>query len=191
MKSILLNLLALVCLTGCSLFFEAADITHRRSKALPEGGVVIGDRFSVRAPAGGLYPTQNIPTSGGVTLRPTEPAFDGYVYFVTPFSSPSAQTADQAFDEWNRRPGFQGVQVNVIERKSTTVFGKNATRAVVDVVQGSIGQIAAMVVVKRQNDFLILARGDRYYTPLRRDHTIELCKTGLHKLIQSTSLTDR
>lgn len=191
MKGALLSLVGLVSLTGCSLFFEAADIANRRSKEVPEGGVLTGAGFSVRAPADYLYPTYNVPTRGGVTLRPTSTEFEGYVWFVTPFSASSAQTTDQALNEWNKRTAMHGVQAQVMERNQATVFGKEATRAVVDVHRGSVGDVAAMVVVKRMNDFLILARGDRYYVLERRGHTIGLCKAGLDKLIQSTSLTQR
>lgn len=189
MKSLILSLVILVSLTGCSLFFEAAGIAHRRSKEIPEGGVVTGHGFTVQAPAGSLYPTQNIPTRGGVTLRPTQSMFE-YAYFVAPFSSSSALTPDQALDEWNKRPERRGLQVHVIERKRASAFGKVATRAVVDLSKGTAGQIAAIVVVKRPNDFLILSHGNPYYPPMPRDHAIKLSNAGLDKLIQSTSLTE-
>lgn len=178
----------LFTLTSCSLLFDAADITMRRSREVAEGTVIAGDGFTVGCPARGLYPAKDVPTRGGVVFRPVEPLADGEVFFVTPFQSSSAQTSDQALVEWNSRTAKKGRVLAVIRQQKTTFAGLPATRAVMNITENRRDQIAVFLVVKRASDFLILARGDVCNHPTLINRTIERCESGLASLQRKTSL---
>jgi len=177
-------------LTSCGLVFEAIGITARRSREIPIGTVLTGDGFSLRCPEDGLYPTRNLPTTGGVTLRSTMSDFP-VTSFVTPFRSLTARSTDQALQEWNQRVIRNRQSLVVLQQSHTTYGGMPATRAVINFPQKQAGHIAAMLVVRRSNDFLIIANGRPYYTQPGMEGTISICEKELSTLQHHTSITQR
>jgi hypothetical protein len=171
-------------LASCSLVGDAVDISERRSNQLAKGAKVEGEGFSVRVPDSGLYPKKDFPLRGGITFRPTEPMFDGQVYFVTPFPF-AAEDTHQALNAWNQIPRSKGSQVNVLKERKVTFQGFKATEATVEVPQSKGGQIAAVLVVKRSRDFLILTRGEFYRFPSDRARMLRVCTEGLVELKRS------
>ena len=154
------------------------------------GEPVLGDGFLVRSPEAYLYPKENFPTKGGITLRPTITLLDGLVYYVTPFSSTTSKSASEALDEWNENPKRKGKNLSILERKSTLFQGLNSEQAIVEVLnhnqQG--GYIAAITIVEREANFLIFSFGDGYTLPSDRNKTIQRSKEGLQKLSSSIEL---
>jgi len=165
------------------------DITNRQSKELTGEETLTGAGFQVRSPGFGLYPVKNLPRRGAITFRPTEPMLDGMVYFVTPFPS-TASTYEQALAEWNSIPATKGFKVSTVEQRSTTFKGSAAREALIQVDQGSGGQIAAILIVGRPGNYFILNRGDRFSRPNERANVIRRCKTGLQKLKAVTQINN-
>lgn len=156
-------------LSSCSLLVEAVVITARQSKEVRNGTPVQGDGFVVICPEDYLYPTQDIPTQGGVTFRPTSPMNDGDAYFVTPFKTATASTPEQALLEWNLRPRQK---IEILKLKKSVFRGLPAVTALVHLSNGERGSVASMTVVKRATDYLVIARGAAYDFPGARQNTI-------------------
>ena len=190
MKRILL-LLAVLSLNSCSLIFEAADISVRRSKEVSTSDQLAGDGFTVRPPESGLYPNYGIPFKGGVTLRPTSTGFDGLVYYVSPFVSATARTPDEAMHEWNSIWIKQGARVEVVEKSRTVFSGLAATRCTGWIAKGSEEHAIAFLVVKRDSDFLVIGHGNANRFGKERAKMIAKAKSDLGKLIQGTRLALR
>ena len=187
MKRILL-LLAILPMSSCSLIFEAADISVRKSKEASTSDQLAGDGFTVRPPESGLYPSYGIPLKGGVTLRPTTTGFDGLVYYVSPFASATAKTTDEAMHEWNSIWSKQGARVEVVERTRTAFAGRTATRCVGWIRKGSEEHAMAFLMVKRDSDFLVIGHGNANRFGKDRSKMNAEAKSDLGKLIQGTKL---
>ncbi len=181
---------SIILLPSCSLVGDAVDITNRRSREVSKGTSIGGIGFTVKAPEEGLYPIPNTPGKGGVTFRPTEPMFDGLVYFVTPFPQSKATTVREALIEWNQIPAAKGVQVKIIGQKETQYRRYPAIEALVEVPQNNGGQIASILIVRSPAGFFVLNRGDVFYQPQDRTRAIERCKAGLNLLKASTTIQD-
>jgi hypothetical protein len=177
-------------LNSCSLVSEAAKITANEAREVAPGTTVAGDGFIVKAPEEHLYAQRDDIRKGDVTFRPVDTFREGLVYSVSPFSSATATTTDQALDEWNRLTIPKNRQVIVSEKSSASFAGLRGTQVMMEIPMSERGGlVAARLVVKRSKDFLIVTRGDAYFT---RDQTARMkghCKTGLRKLMQNTTLT--
>jgi len=187
MKRLLL-LLAILPLGSCSLIFEAADISIRRSKEVSSTEQLQGDGFTLRPPEAGLYPIRDLPLKGGLTLRPTETIRDGLVYSVSPFKS-SAATTGAAAREWLAIWTKSGASVDVLETTSRTFAGRQATRCLVEIRKGREQHFAMFLAVKRDQDFLMLFHGNGNRWNHSRDRMIAACRKDFQKLLDATRLT--
>jgi len=177
--------------TGCAILMEAAHSSHRQANAVAVGTTFSGPGFTFRVPESGLYTTYDFPTSGGVTLRGVSGLEQGRTLYVTPYVSPEAVTASAALDEWNEKPQKKGLTVTVLDRNETTLSGRPAVRATVDIpTRGDNGLISALLVVQRSTDFLILASGDRYLYPKDRGRVLRQTRESLRGLCESTNIED-
>ena len=187
MKRLLL-LTSILSLSSCSLMFEAADISNRRSKEVATTEQLSGDGFSLRPPEARLYPIKDLPLKGGVTLRPTETMLDGLVYAVTPFAT-SAPTTEAAAREWIDNWTNAGASVDVLETTSRTFAGRKATRSLVEIRKGREQHFAMFLTVKRDHDFLILVHSNGNRWQQSRDKMIAECRKNFQKLLDVTRLT--
>ena len=180
--------LSVIFLPSCSLVVDAVDISRRRSQAVAQGTTIQGKGFTIKAPASGLYPVLNTPGKGGVTFRPTDPQFDGLVYFVTPFLQAQVETTQQALIQWNLVAARKGIQAKVLEQKETQYRGFPATEALVEILQGPGGHIVSVLVVKSATGFFVLNRGDRFNNSQLRAKSIERCRAGMKQLKDATTI---
>lgn len=187
MKQILLLLALPMC--SCSLIFEAADISIRRSKEVSTSDQLTGYGFTLCPPEARLYPNYNHPFKGGVTLRPTDTARDGLVYYVQPFASATARTTDDAVREWNSIWEKKGIRVEMVEKSKSVFSGHDATRCIMRIHQRSGEHVSAFLVVRRDTDFLIIGHGNtRSFGRLQVD-LFAAAKEDLGRLIRCTKLS--
>lgn len=178
--------LTVLSLTSCGLLIEGVIITINRARELPEGKVLAGEGFILRCPGEFLRANRGEPTAGGITLR-TEGS--DRLYFVTPFKTSSARTTEQALAEWNQRPQMHHRQVTIMRQTRTMFAGLPATRAIIDFPHPNQGSIAVLLVVKRSNDFLILATGGSYYLEHSKEAMLAALEENMVKLQRNLTLT--
>lgn len=191
MPSRLLLAGAVLTLSSCGLLIEGIVITVQRACEVPVGKVLSGDGFTLRCPEECLHASRNIPTTGGVTLRPDWSSLEmEEAYFVTPFRTTTARTPEEALAEWNRRtPQLRQAPPAVLRQHRTTFAGLPATRSIMHFPAGSRGQYVAMLVVRRSTDFLILASGGPYQIQENKANTLARHEAQLDTLQLNTSIT--
>jgi len=181
-------LLLLISQSSCSLLFDAADISNRRSNEIAEGATVAGDGFTVHSPESGLYSASRDTRPGGITLRPTEPFFDGLVYFVAPFEARRETNLHEVLTKWNSIPEAKGYKLTVLRKTLTSFDDLPALQAVVEASNGTASQVTSILIIKRSADYLILSTGHPYHRPTSRQERQDFTNTRLNKLQAATKI---